>query len=514
MALRARALEVLRWTRPPGAVPALSRLALGTDTLVRFRAALALGRVGSRSAVEALGRLAQSPASDAREVAVWALGLASSDHADRVLIPFATAGNPRFRMLTAIALGRRGGVEALDTLETLSRDSDTRLRLTSLWAVALIADQRSVPVLVEALDIDDARAVRVAAWGLGRVGSPPALEALAARLWRSRPVAPGALAEALLAHGQRGDADGALAAGYAALADPRAGRLEVDLSPLLGLAQPPRLSDDATVVAIEEVAPLLQGRIAAVLTGSDRDALRTLLESITARDAGLALRPMLQVADPLAARLVAPHSEALLSCAGGVHGRVIRALGLRVASRLADVRPDAVDREGLRAAALDGLGSRDTGVRAASAVAVGRVTDGDDLEVAAALAATLAADTDGAGPAVVRRAVAIALGSLSPDRAVEPLGRLLRDDDVDVRIAATRSAARVASDQLLIALIDLVDDTVQEVAVGAVAALAVLHHADARATLVRVSTTGEPRVRARALEALKGRLDGRPAGSL
>ncbi|MGM0577060.1 MAG: HEAT repeat domain-containing protein [Myxococcota bacterium] len=508
VATRARALRVLRVTRPPGAVPALARLAGAPDATTRIRAAVALGGVGTDSAVEALGRLSASQDRDVREAAVWALGLTGTQEATRYLTSGAVAGTPRLRMLTALALGRTGGPEAVDALILTTRESHPGLRLAATWALARLATPETLQPLASALLSGRPREARLAIWGLGRADTEAARDTLVEALW-SRDVEAGVrVADALLGPGRSDDNARRLDVAYASIADPEEGRLSLDLGGVLGLSAPPRPGKAARLDALEALEPGLRARVSALVSGSERDHLSVLLEAVVAGDGELALRPLLpagtapEQASSIARRLLEPHAEALAEGAAGEWGPALRAPALDVLSRLASgpSAPEAASRA--LPLALEASRAPEPDVREQGVRAVGRLAPPDD-EAAVAAIVRAAERTEGApSDPLVRASAARALGRFEPGLVAEAHARLLGDPDPTVRRAAVESVHVEGPGALVDAVIRRLEDPVPEVALAALEHLAPLADAPrVRAALERTARSARPglRVRARAV---------------
>lgn len=179
MATRARAIETLELTHPPGATPALARLAAEPESMAQVEAIAALGHIATAGAVAALARLGGSQAAGARELAIWALGFASTSEAAAVLADRARHGSPRDKQLVAAALGFGRHPDALPMVLELARDRSAEVHETGVWALARLRTAQATGELAERLTRPmTAREAQIAAWGLGQIGDEAARTAL------------------------------------------------------------------------------------------------------------------------------------------------------------------------------------------------------------------------------------------------------------------------------------------------------------------------------------------------
>ena len=103
---------------PPAAVPDLTKLVTDTDSRIRRRAALAIGRVGLKEGIAALTSLLRDSDPDVRQTAAFALGLIGDSSAGAALVPLLSDGVPMVRGRAAEALGL---VSAKDAASAISR---------------------------------------------------------------------------------------------------------------------------------------------------------------------------------------------------------------------------------------------------------------------------------------------------------------------------------------------------------------------------------------------------------
>ena len=221
--VRLRAVEGLRNYAAPGARAAIRRVVDDPDLAVR-QAAAALARAHRqltarralfRSYLQTFNRTRSSKPAE-REAAVYALGIRSSESAERRLARMlASDSDPRVRIAAAWALvlmGGEHGAAALDLaagndasaevrqavkryrrvasadlateIARLQAASSGERRLTA-GALSLIPNKVVLPHLVTAALCDRDPGVRVAAlWGLARASSSTAIDTLKAALYR------------------------------------------------------------------------------------------------------------------------------------------------------------------------------------------------------------------------------------------------------------------------------------------------------------------------------------------
>jgi cyclophilin family peptidyl-prolyl cis-trans isomerase len=215
-------------TPPPTSSPDLAVLVRDTDTRVRRRAALAIGRVGLREGVPMLTPVLADPDAEVRAMAAFALGLIADASASAALAAALTDADVRVRGRAAEALGSIGAKEAAPAIGQLagelarspavaamkpddeawpaSAEADglrlalfalVRLRaydplagavleggrpVTSWWPVAFalqrLADRRAQPALVALLGTPGTYTAAFAARGLGALKDPAAVEPL------------------------------------------------------------------------------------------------------------------------------------------------------------------------------------------------------------------------------------------------------------------------------------------------------------------------------------------------
>ena len=225
-----------RATPPPPPPPDLGALIKDTDSRVRRRAALAIGRVGLPEGVQLLVPALLDADPDVRAMAAFALGLLGDVSAEAALTPLLTDPSPLVRGRAAEALGSIGAKAAAPPIgqmvgeyaraapvTAMQPDDETwpaapeaeafklglfalvRLKeyeplasavlaggrpVTAWWPVAYalqrMEDKRAVPALLQLLNGSGRYTVAFAARGLGAHKEASAVDALLAQLEPSR----------------------------------------------------------------------------------------------------------------------------------------------------------------------------------------------------------------------------------------------------------------------------------------------------------------------------------------
>lgn len=485
VAVRARALDVLRLSRPPGAAPALARLTQQTEGLVQFQSAIALGHVGTSSAVGALSNLLSSPTRENRQVAVWALGLVDSEEATRALIALlGRRGDSRTRALAALALGRHPRPEARETLERVATESGD-VGVAALWALGRLRDPASKAVLQRRVKTNASATSAMAAWGLSRMGDAPSRQMLADQLWK-----PGAQSsDALLA--LLGRVTDASAAAYDAMVDYSKGALDVGLGPIKAASRPaPPEADEAALAAIE---PLVKARVDAIFSRGDRTEVLHFLSGISQRKARLELGPHASgpAGHALLTRLTAPHKPALLRFAAGELGGEVQIHALAVLARIPLDEAQGRRAKELSVGLLDASSAR---LRRAAAELLSVAVGPEDQTALEALRAAVA-DPRFAEEILFRVELARLAGRLRGPGVTEVLEVLMRDRHATVRREAALAASGRLEGALVPLVIDLAEDSVADVALAAVEALMRSPDPRAKAALERLSKSAGPQIR-------------------
>ena len=131
----------------------------GDDPRVRRYLALALGRLGDRSAVPALLQAVdEAGAGGARSdpetqvYAVWALGVIGDPVAAPRLVALARSEDPGLRKAAVHALGAFGAPEAREALAAALEDPVADVRWNAAIALARRRDPAAIPVLLSMMD--------------------------------------------------------------------------------------------------------------------------------------------------------------------------------------------------------------------------------------------------------------------------------------------------------------------------------------------------------------------------
>ncbi|MFO0744879.1 MAG: tetratricopeptide repeat protein [Myxococcota bacterium] len=269
--VRNMALGVLEATHPPGATPALSRLAQENEASGQVQAISALGRTGTAGAVAILSRLVGSQQGGTRDLATWALGLAPTADATAILSERMKRGAPRERLLVAAAFGRGRHPGAVLSVIDLAKDRSTDVREAGLWALGRLAAVDGVPVLAERLLHGSPREAQLAAAGLGAImrahpDDASARAALVKGLW----VGPDDAIWSALGAGT--DAEEAVAAQYDGMANPERGQVAAPRATLFAAGELPATAGPGGVVARHR--DLVAARVSEVLAADDATRLR------------------------------------------------------------------------------------------------------------------------------------------------------------------------------------------------------------------------------------------------
>lgn len=163
-------VELLRL--PPDA---LSTWVTDPSTQVRARAAEALGRLRSTAAVPHLAALAADPNATVREVAAFALGQTPESEA-AIVKRWNLEGEPTIRRALAVALGKQGGVPAVDLLLSALDEPEVgpgaaeglgRLAARKVDGAAHERVLRSLTLHIGPVPVGETRAL--AAWAISRI---------------------------------------------------------------------------------------------------------------------------------------------------------------------------------------------------------------------------------------------------------------------------------------------------------------------------------------------------------
>ncbi|MGB0590126.1 MAG: HEAT repeat domain-containing protein [Myxococcota bacterium] len=488
VALRARALEVIGATHPPGAVPALTRILLGQSPAVRLTVAAALGAIGTASAVDALGRLYDEATGHGQRVAIWALGLARAPKAQEKLAEIANSRHPQHRILAAWAMGARADPSATPTLKRLARSADVRQRIAAVWALGQTPSPAVELTLGGALASADPLERRLASRGLNAVGTTAAQRRLIARLWRAdgRPI--GHLGMALTSVRNAPDLSEVRDV-YAAMIDEERGRLSTDRGLLIATTLPAPPSATERLRRAVTLLPLLEARLTSLLRNGTVEEINEALDACLGPHGALMLHPLIpattnqsQVQEVLT-RLWESSRDALVELAGGSAGGSAQAKALQLLSRLepAAMTPTVVGH------AKGALQSPWPELQSAAIAVLAHAPPPDSATASAHHAHALMDWYLGAERSTeVRAAMARASGVMTAPQSpmqITIMQRLLRDKGSSVRLAAIRSAKARDLAPLLPTLADLINDPIADVAREALDALRRSGHPAARALL-------------------------------
>jgi|GEM_PF-1864520 len=493
IATRTRAIETLELTHPAGATPALARLAAEPESMAQLQAISALGRIGTAGAVAALGRLSlPATLAQTRELALWALGYAPTADATAVLFE-RRKGTPRDRTLIAAAVGFGRHPDSLALAIELASDQSQDVRETGVWALGRLRNPEAVKVLADRLArAATPRESRIAAWGLGQIGTAEARAALVERLWLGTPqsATDDAIWLALAFTPERTSRDTLIEAAYGALAARDRGIVQPVRATLYQPEMPdgPPEGGDWLLSLVGEPGhegPLLT-RVRGILERPEAAPKLALVEALVrqmqptsgANRGALSLLPP-QLGDGRAAtqKLLALVAEPLLACVEAeADGRardtwLILLASWRDPASAARVRNLALETvvqsdgsEPLRGALM--ALTADQGLAATLADPKAKTTR-------EALGAAFARLTKAPAPEL-RAALARALSALGDAQAQVTLAELAQDPTPLVRIAVAQAIADahlVVEPGLIADLFDLVRDPLPDVSVAAVHAL-------------------------------------------
>ena len=457
---------------PPAPIPDLLRLVGDPGPAVRYRAALAVGRVGLREGVPALMTALSDPEPDVRGIAAFGLGLLGDPAAAEPLIAALQDPAPAVQARAADALGRlpaadaaeairamaaahvtvaydvdpdepgyplsprveafRSGVHALAALGDFDALASVVLTESGdplLWwwpvadALARVGDPRAAGPLATLAGVGGALGVALAARGLGELGDPSAMPVLVELLDPDR-YDPRVVLSAVQALSAIGDA-GAAPALRELLRTPN---LEPNLLIALVDALAAVGAPDTVRIAIELLghrAPAVRGAALTALAELDPDTFLLLLSGLP-RDPHWQVRADLARALALVDPDVAAYRLPLIL--DDEDRRVIPA----VLRSLAAVRAP-----GAGAVLQEHLSDGAAAVRETAARLLG---EAGDRRAVASLAAAYRGELNAEAPAV-RAAAVHALVRLGGGAAFETLRKALDDPDWAVRVRAAEGLA-------------------------------------------------------------------------
>jgi HEAT repeat protein len=515
--VRRAAAEALVRQPNASAVAPLSRVLGDPDAAVRAAAARALGSSVAPAAVVALlGRLDDTDA-EVREAVASALARIGDRAAVVPLIGKIQDTRPNVRRSVAFALGALGDGRASSALTLLLRDSDEAVRIAALKALGALAAGDAALAVISLLEEERRPQVRDAALqALAQMPSDAGIDALMKALAGDDPREKSPVREALARTGMR-----AVPRLKACLAGQPTFNLADGCALVLGEIRAEG-SVDAISQALRRGVVRPRAALAALAACADHHALSIVVEYLAVDDPWVrraaveAAHALLDQTDP-DGRAVEPILRAL----DAAHGRKAERVALvtllgktgspRAAPMLAALAADKAD-PSLRLSAIEALGLVEhakqepvligalsdeySAIRLAAALALRhgatqavasalldryeRAAEQDRMALLVALGGPLAVTTDPAIVSRVERLVASSEGE-DRDRLIEALGR---------------AKGKLGSAPLA-RLVDGADAPTR-----AKVAEALATHAEALATLERLSADTDPSVRANAVWAM------------
>jgi len=124
------------------------------DILIRYRAAEALGEIGSINAVDTLITTLKDEDGDVRSMAVYALGQIGDRRAVEPLIENLSYDDGEFKEMIIYSLGEIGGKIATNYLNLALEYDDPNIRWRVAEALGKIASRESVDYLINILEDD------------------------------------------------------------------------------------------------------------------------------------------------------------------------------------------------------------------------------------------------------------------------------------------------------------------------------------------------------------------------
>lgn len=173
-AVRWRAARALGKAGSREAVDALCVALVDPDENVRSHAAAALGQTGDTSSVPALVMALKDRSADVRGWAAKALGELGDRSVSERLIPLVSDPKPWVKWYACWALGKLGGPEAVEPLLAVLKSDDQKVREVAASALGEMKAMAAVPRLIEFLSIMPGEAAQA----LGMIGDPSAEPAL------------------------------------------------------------------------------------------------------------------------------------------------------------------------------------------------------------------------------------------------------------------------------------------------------------------------------------------------
>ena len=147
--IRTKAIEVVAATQQVKLMPKVQRLLKDDFVPVRFAAALAVGDMKYHSARSTVKQLQKAPDENTRIAAAYAMNKLGSPDSLELLGKAITSKAQAVRANAAVLLGKSGDKSALKLLDWALRDkdSDDKVRLQAVEAMARLGDERTYPKL-------------------------------------------------------------------------------------------------------------------------------------------------------------------------------------------------------------------------------------------------------------------------------------------------------------------------------------------------------------------------------
>jgi cyclophilin family peptidyl-prolyl cis-trans isomerase/HEAT repeat protein len=166
---------------------------------IRGAAARAIGRIGDPAGQPALVQaLRREDVVEVRREIAFGLGILGDARSVPVILDeLDQEADAETSAELAIALGRIGDPAAIDALHALLHSSWGIIRERAVEALALIADERSAPLLMDVLDDEDPGVAWRAAWALEKIPGSEQVDALIAATRESDPMLRKAAARSL-----------------------------------------------------------------------------------------------------------------------------------------------------------------------------------------------------------------------------------------------------------------------------------------------------------------------------
>jgi HEAT repeat protein len=433
------------------------------DPGVRAAAATSLGEIGDPRAVDVLLRIvgAAEEAPDVRAAAATSLGEIGDPRAVEALLPLLQHHDDEdthIREAVVGALGNLGDQRAVEPLLPLLTEPDEYTRYSVIHALRELKDPRAVNALVELLDDNkpvmegeewDTRAWAVQA--LGELGDPQALKSLRALAQRTKPeddFLRTMLAEAFRELGCEEDAD-AISESWMTQSE-RASLPSVPLDSILRRLRSDDLPDQITAVQDLQQSPYHEA-VQALIEGlrSPHEALNDLI-----------VEALIQLGTPTIAHLIVALADSEQTMADHAEQALVKFGASAVEPLLGALASGPMPVQMRAAAALGAIKDR----RAAPGLLVALAND----------------DLDGSA---VRSMAARALGEMEEPNAVDPLVRILEneEEEFELREDAANTLGKIGDLRAVDALLRIVSSQEEYSGVQSAAAEALGKIGDPRA---------------------------------